>query len=181
MMKRFQDYHVGTWIVQASGRRRPRRVLTVMARSLLVASIAMAFVLKASTSSRSIPTPTKPVVAATVVRPTPPLARNTKPQGAPLEGELITLRPYGFEPAEITRPAGPFVLVIENYSQMIGGVDLQLSANSGVLAPGTVPPKLAIPQGKPQLDNVFNLAPGQYVLTEANHPEWVCTITIVSQ
>jgi hypothetical protein len=35
-----------------------------------------------------------------------------------------------------------------------------------------------VPIAKPDLARRFDLAPGSYVLREANHPAWSCTITI---
>src|SRR5688572_29623754 len=44
------------------------------------------------------------------------LAVQKKKAGRSVETELITLRPNGFEPAEVTRPAGEFILMVENRS-----------------------------------------------------------------
>ena len=51
-------------------------------------------------------------------------------QGQRLESELITIRPTGFEPTEIIRPKGPFVLAVENRSGL-REVDFQLAFERG--------------------------------------------------
>ena len=43
------------------------------------------------------------------------MAQGQSPQ-TPLQAELITVTPAGFEPAEITRPQGRFLLAIDNRS-----------------------------------------------------------------
>src|SRR6266496_3191544 len=35
-----------------------------------------------------------------------------------VEGEVIAIRPSGFEPKQINRPAGPFALVVSNESRL---------------------------------------------------------------
>ncbi len=47
-----------------------------------------------------------------------------------LEAELITLHPSGFEPSEISRPAGPFILALQNRSGL-EQLLLQINRSSG--------------------------------------------------
>lgn len=89
-----------------------------------------------------------------------------------VEAELVTLNPTGFEPREIVRPPGPFLLSVDNYSGQ-GSVTLQLTAESrGRLR------EVAVPRRQRDWSEVLTLPPGRYTLAEANHPGWVCHITV---
>lgn len=97
------------------------------------------------------------------------------PQGAPqeaMEAELITVLPNGFEPAEIRRPAGKFLLAIDNRS---GLPEINLSL---VRVAGNLVQDLRIRREKPDLRKVVELGPGAYLLTEANHPGWIGRLII---
>jgi len=86
--------------------------------------------------------------------------------------EVITIRPTGFERAQITRPKGLFGIAVENRSGLTDIV-LRLDQEGG--------PRLRQAQLSRQNLNWkdrFDLAPGRYVLTEASHPDWKCNITI---
>lgn len=89
-----------------------------------------------------------------------------------IEAELITVRPWGFEPKEITRPPGPFFLAIDNHSQL-DEIDISLDPESG---PGIKAQGLS--KNKAKWRQKMVLVPGTYLLREANHPEWTCRITI---
>ena len=91
--------------------------------------------------------------------------------GSPLEVELIDLRPSGFEPHEINRPAGRFLLNVNNRSGM---TPLSLSIqreNQSVAERKRLGKDLVWRKS-------IDLSPGHYVLREANHPGWQCLITI---
>ena len=91
---------------------------------------------------------------------------------ARLEAELITITPGGFEPGEITRPAGRFLLAIDNRS---GLEDISLSL---VRAAGSKLREQRVSRSKASWREVVDLTPGTFALTEANHPGWICRITI---
>jgi|SRR5882672_6675669 len=91
-----------------------------------------------------------------------------------MEAELITVLPKGFEPAEIRRPAGKFLLAIDNRSGL-PEVKLRLVAVAG----GSVQ-DLRIRREKPDLRKVVELGPGVYLLTEANHPGWIGRLIITA-
>ena len=57
------------------------------------------------------------------------LAQGQRPQ-APFQAELITTTPAGFEPTEITRPHGRFLLAIDNRSGL-DELDLYLERETG--------------------------------------------------
>jgi hypothetical protein len=100
-------------------------------------------------------------------------ASNQQPQSG--EVELITLRPGGFEPQEITRPAGQFLLVITKRG-VTDEISLRLEREAGNRLR-----EVHVAQGRRHYREVFNLHPGTYVLSEANHPEWTCRITITAR
>ena len=90
----------------------------------------------------------------------------------PIEAEIIVLRPSGFEPKEITRPAGPFYLALHNLTRL-DQLDVSLDPESG--------PRLqaiGVTKNKTRWQQKMTLPPGTYLLREASHPEWVCRITI---
>jgi hypothetical protein len=98
---------------------------------------------------------------------------NSSPQR--IETELIKIGPNGFEPAEITRPEGRFLLAIQNRSGL-AEIALQVSREDSHA-------RFLIPTRKKRQDwrDVIAPPPGRYVLTEANHPEWHCLITITAR
>lgn len=88
----------------------------------------------------------------------------------------ITIRPTGFEPNEITYPARPFLLAIDNQSGL-DQISLQLEQVVAVGPPQSVH-NTVLSLRKSRKREITNLPPGQYVLKEANHPTWLCRITI---
>lgn len=93
-----------------------------------------------------------------------------------IESESITLRPTGFEPAFITRPAGRFLLMVDNRSGS-PVMTLQLDKQAGA---STRLRDVRIPREELDWSDVVDLHPGSYILTEAAHPERVCHITITA-
>ena len=104
-----------------------------------------------------------------IALPTTPL---TRAQAANVVVERVALHPYGFEPDEITRPAGPFLLAIDNQA---GTADFRFELTTESLQ---LVHRDSIKRGRAQMQKMLNLAPGKYVLVEANHPKWTCTLTI---
>jgi hypothetical protein len=100
-------------------------------------------------------------------------ARAAAPQNDKFVVERVTIFPYGFEPEEITRPVGPFLLAIDN---RLGNEDLSFElvseGNQRVSAD-------SIRKGRARTQREISLPPGKYVLREQSHPEWTCTITII--
>jgi hypothetical protein len=108
-------------------------------------------------------------------------AKSLKTQGEPsqgggqrvhLESELITIGPGGFEPSTIRRPAGRFFLAIENRSGL-DSVTLRIDRLAGNRLK-----EAAVSGGQLDWIDVLDLTPGDYVVTEADHPNWVCYITV---
>ncbi|HJS23764.1 MAG TPA: hypothetical protein VJ751_05285 [Pyrinomonadaceae bacterium] len=103
---------------------------------------------------------------------TPELRASNPIQSSPLETELITITPAGFEPAEIARPQGRFMLAIDNRSGL-EEVDLYLERETE----GRV--NLAFSRkGKLAWRDTFDFPPGVYILRAANDESWRCRISI---
>ncbi len=92
-----------------------------------------------------------------------------------IEPFIVTLKPTGFEPAELTRPRGMFLLIVDNRSN---NPDLlfRLDGENGKREHEQQTRK----GGRLDWNKPLDLPPGRYLLTETNHPEWVCKITITA-
>ena len=102
-----------------------------------------------------------------------PELRSSNPIQSPqLETEIVTITPTGFEPAEITRPQGRFMLAVDNRSG-VDEVDLYLERETG----GRVNVALGR-KGKLAWRDTIDFPPGHYVLRAANDQSWRCAITI---
>jgi len=105
----------------------------------------------------------------TPVQNTPP---STSQRSDTLEVELITVESYGFEPANITRPKGPFILLVDDRT----GKDtssLQLQRVNGERVRDVRTNKT-----KSEWNSLIDLPPGDYVLTIAGSPDSQCQIRI---
>jgi hypothetical protein len=98
-------------------------------------------------------------------------------QQVPVKGKLtdsvlVTIFPGGFNTTQITSPAIPFFLLIENRSGL-SEVSLRLDrvASSRLRT-------AAVQREQPDWADLMDLSPGDYVLSEANHPDWICHITV---
>lgn len=92
-----------------------------------------------------------------------------------IEAELITIKPTGFDPLEIRRPPGRFYLRVNNRSG-IHDLELRLDQERGARVQD-----VRLPRGRLGWNKMLELPPGRYTLSEINHPEWVCTITITAR
>jgi len=88
---------------------------------------------------------------------------------------LITIFPGGFDTTEITSPAIPFFLLIENRSGL-SDVSLRLDRLAGSRLR-----QVSVGREQPDWSDLLDLTPGSYVLSEANHSDWNCRITITPQ
>ena len=106
---------------------------------------------------------------------TPELRASNSIQGqsaSQLETEIVTITPAGFEPADITRSQGRFMLAIDNRSGL-EEVDLYLERETE----GRV--NLAFSRkGKLAWRDTFDFPPGVYILRAANDESWRCRISI---
>ena len=142
---------------------------------LLTAIFLIATAALAAGARGWLASPAKAEAASTKPRTIPsPILKAASDQER-VETELITITAVGFEPAEITRPQGSFFLEVDNRSGL-AEVDLRLDSEQG----HRVHQKSV---QREQLDwyQPLDLHPGRYVLTEANHPDWVCRIIITAR
>jgi hypothetical protein len=99
----------------------------------------------------------------------------TTPQGKKdqrLEIEAVTITAEGFEPQQLERTAGPFILSVTNQS----GVDplhvvMETEQHSRFR-------EKALPLITPYWRERIDPPPGKYIITEENHPEWMLTFII---
>ena len=149
--------------------------VSTTSRQLFVLTIVIVAVASASViaKSRWRPQPKKVSTAQLSVGP-PPSTPLGLQSGERAEAELLMLTTKGFQPAEITRPAGKFLLGVTNRT---GLPELSL---------------VLINESRRSVDGkrlgremswrrVLDLPPGQYGLSEAGHPNWVCRITITAR
>lgn len=102
----------------------------------------------------------------------PPATLQDGPRPERLETERITVRPNGFEPAQITRPQGEFILAADNLSGL-REVTLILEHERGNRVR-----ERRVPLEQFKWRARLDLHPGRYVVREADRPEWACVLTI---
>jgi hypothetical protein len=107
--------------------------------------------------------------------PTPAQPQEQAQAGEQIETEIVALRPAGFEPAEISRPKGEFNLVVQNLTGL-DEVNIRLDRENG----GGRLHEVRLPLSKRNWRQSLDLPPGTYVLTEADHPNWVMRLNITS-
>ena len=95
--------------------------------------------------------------------------------GSQLQAEIITITPRGFEPLEITRAAGRFILMVDNHSGL-QEVTFRLDQENGRRLY-----EIELPQEQSEWSEVVDLQPGTYLLTEANHVDWLSRLTITAE
>ena len=88
--------------------------------------------------------------------------------------ENVILTRFGFEPSSIVRSQAEFILFVENRSE-VGDVDLRLDRVAGNRVH-----QQHVPKERPDWRDLFKLEPGDYILTEANHPTFTCNIRITA-
>ncbi len=91
-----------------------------------------------------------------------------------IEAEVITILPTGFEPRELSRPTGRFLLMFDNESGL-QSLELRLERTG---MPRITELRL---NRKTESTQLLNLPAGEYQVTEANHPEWTLNLTITKR
>jgi hypothetical protein len=145
-----------------------RSVSGVVLVSLLCCTLT-AFVVRAYHNSGS------PKESAVQPLRSPSTLGSTAQQSGSIEAEVITIRPTGFEPQEITRPKGLFLLAVENRSGL-QTIQLRLDREAGARLRD-----LQMSRNKHDWKDMFDLPPGRYILSEAYHPQWSCSFTITAK
>lgn len=112
-------------------------------------------------------------------RPLPPAVGAQ--QASDTQVKLVTLSPRGFEPDEILVTQKRFVLAIDNRSQL-DEVSIQfLQVTGKPAAPLSRLQQWRMPRARVNANTLFELPPGDYLLTEVNHANWVCKLTVSSK
>lgn len=93
---------------------------------------------------------------------------------ATAEIQLIKITRFGFEPREIERNLGAFVLAVHNFSSQ---PDLVLQLHR---VQGSRLQEFRMRRGTRKWHVPLSLPPGDYVLTESSNPEWRCQIRIAN-
>lgn len=89
-----------------------------------------------------------------------------------VEAELLVLRSDGFQPREIKRPSGKFLLAIQNHSsEEEPSFILRREAAESLR-------QIHVSKRQSKYRELVDLPPGRYVLAEANHPDWKCQLII---
>jgi hypothetical protein len=102
----------------------------------------------------------------------------TAAQPEQLEVELITVGPNGFEPALIKRPAGPFLLVIQNRSGTDLGPLLLEADESGRPTPGNRIASARIDRERLDYSELLELPSGNYRLRQSENSAWSFRISL---
>lgn len=92
--------------------------------------------------------------------------------GVGLPVARVTIRPTGFDPAEVTLPRGRFLLAVDNRS----GLN-ELTFRLDREGDGRLH-EARMTRGRLAWRKVIDPAAGDYILTEATHPDWVCRVRI---
>ena len=100
-----------------------------------------------------------------------PLQHDSRKDGP--EGEIVAVQRNGFEPNQITRQAGEFLLLIDNRS----GLD-EIQVRLEPLVDRERVHDVSLTKRAYSWNTILNLPPGEYALTEVSHPEWTCRITL---
>jgi hypothetical protein len=92
----------------------------------------------------------------------------------PTSSISTTITPTGFEPAEMTRTEGVYVIAVYNRAGL-KEVELRLDRDGQRIS------EMRVPHGKLEWKAVRDMTPGTYVLTEASNPAWSFKLKINSQ
>ena len=102
-------------------------------------------------------------------------------QAEPAESIPLILRPWGFEPQDLTLPAGLTAFRVYNRTG-VRELDLRFEREEEGPEPGTVNRVLLkqelVSRDRRKWREVQDLEAGTYVLREENHPKWTCRITV---
>ena len=84
----------------------------------------------------------------------------------------LVIRPSGFDPTEVRLQHRRTVFAISNRSGL-DQIILRFRSESGGLQR-----EVRIPKEQPNWRGVIELPVGRFVITEVNHPDWVCSIVV---
>jgi hypothetical protein len=93
------------------------------------------------------------------------------PSRRPSQVIVLVIRPLGFEPDQMSLPAGRIFFSVHNRT---GLSDLNLQLDRGSSAVRTVP----LQRSKQAWRGIVELTPGNYVVSVRENPRWVCQIRV---
>lgn len=102
----------------------------------------------------------------------PSSALQDKEAEKPIDVVLVMVTPTGFDQAEVKRSKGKFLLALENISEL-DDLNFQLTSDRG-----NKEKEKRMKKERISWNDVLDLHPGDYTLTEDSHPEWKCRFTI---
>ena len=125
--------------------------------------------------ARDVPPARRPLFVASNVASAAALPVSPRATAAAqtLEEVKVTLKPTGFEPAEVMRAPGAFRLRVVNASGQ-QGLTFRL-----IKATGQEVLRSAPTAGSADWSGELNPPAGRYVFTEVNHPEWALNISVL--
>jgi len=139
----------------------------------LLALAALASLAGLAIAARAWRTPDAPEVTGVSAVPTAALPSGEQAaSGVGLAVVRVTIRPTGFDPAEVTLPRGRFMLAIDNRTGL-NELTFRLDREGGSRLHDVRMTREQLAWRK-----VVDPPPGSYVLTETNHPDWVCRISV---
>ena len=87
---------------------------------------------------------------------------------------LLTLRPNGFSPRELTLPAGRYLFVVRNRTGL-AEFSFRIERESGEVLHEVSPRRY-----KREWKHMVQLPVGVYIVKEVLHPDWTCHITVTA-
>jgi hypothetical protein len=156
---------------------RSRSILLVAAIGIPTSCAAISFAVRASNPNGGKPPSiegTTPVIESATPLTKPASAGQTTKKS--LEVEIVTLRAWGFEPSNITRAKGRFLLAVNNQSQLTEHLTFSMAHELGSKVKEDRLDWRAIHRW----NNIIELNPGRYRLTVLEQPEWVCNFTVTA-
>jgi hypothetical protein len=102
----------------------------------------------------------------------PRLESQGKSGKARVQGVQITISRHGFSSQRLAPISGRFLLSVENRSGF-SPVVLRLNKMDGANVL-----EISVAREQPDWSQYLDLAPGSYVLKEANHDDWTCSFEV---
>lgn len=118
----------------------------------------------ANSPPASVPPLLKPIDSTV----TPPIADDDD------KGFWLTIRATGFETKEMTITAGDYFVIVQNGT----GLDqfgLRIEREKGQRIH-----EMRLPRLKKRWRQMIRFTPGSYIVSEIDHPEWTCRITVTA-
>ena len=143
-------------------------------RSALVTALMLCCVVFAVRAHSGLSPESRHTNGLTALRPVLPTAAQVAPSPR-IKAIYFRITPLGIEPAELTLPAGRYLVAIDNDSGF-NVVDVKIDKEGG--------PRLGnaqLPSGRRKWREYVDFTPGRHVLTDSTDTKRVCRLTITDQ